>query len=54
MTIKSYREAIIDASSVPIGTVPVYQALESVQGSQIGIIAPGGGYLVECTTIRVR
>ena len=27
------REAIIDASSVPIGTVPVYQALESVQGS---------------------
>ena len=27
------RKAIIDASSVPIGTVPVYQDLESVQGS---------------------
>ena len=27
------RTAIIDASSVPIGTVPVYQALESVHGS---------------------
>ena len=27
------RTAIIDASPVPIGTVPVYQALESVHGS---------------------
>jgi len=27
------RTAIIEASSVPIGTVPVYQALESVHGS---------------------
>ncbi len=27
------RTAIIDSSSVPIGTVPVYQALESVHGS---------------------
>ncbi len=27
------REAIINASPVPIGTVPVYQALESVHGS---------------------
>ena len=27
------RKAIIDSSSVPIGTVPVYQALESVHGS---------------------
>ena len=27
------RMAIIDASPVPIGTVPVYQALESVHGS---------------------
>ena len=27
------RSAIIDASPVPIGTVPVYQALESVHGS---------------------
>ncbi len=27
------RKAIIDASPVPIGTVPVYQALESVHGS---------------------
>ena len=27
------RTAIINASSVPIGTVPVYQALESVHGS---------------------
>ena len=27
------RQAIINASPVPIGTVPVYQALESVQGS---------------------
>ena len=30
------REAIVRASTVPIGTVPIYQALEKVNGRQIG------------------
>ena len=33
MNLDEVRTAIINASPVPIGTVPVYQALESVHGS---------------------
>jgi phosphomethylpyrimidine synthase len=36
--IHEIREAILRASTVPIGTVPIYQALEKVDGVRLAYV----------------